>query len=198
VQRIWSVANAATGTMDPCVPSNGEVYFNGFPTVSAVIVEVGKSTTLEVDALALGNEPTWTLAVEDATVFGQPDQYLAFSIAGGNNVSGVSAVAANSGDRFQVTVDMLKDPATAPGSLGWGLGLIACYNGLDPQTATGGHFWPFLVLTSAEAASFGVTMTESVPWRVVDRLAPRTRRHAHPTVPRSRFLDPLLPLLRSR
>ena len=198
VQRIWSPANAATGTMDPCVPSNGEVYFNGFPTVSAVIVDVGKSTTFEVDALALGNEPTWTLAVEDATVLGQPDQYLSFTSAGGNNVNGVGAVAANSGDRFQVTVEMQKDPATAPGSLGWGLGLVACYDGLNPQAATRGHFWPFLVLTPAEASSLGVTMTESIPQHVVERLAARTRRHAHPTVRRSRFLDPLVPLLRSR
>ncbi len=198
VQRMWSVANAATGTMDPCVPSNGEVYFNGFPTVSAVIVDVGKSTTFEVDALALGNEPTWTLAVEDATTFGKPDQYLAFSIAGGNNVSGVGVVAANSGDHFQVTVEMLKDPGSAPGSLGWGLGIVACYDGLDPQASTMGHYWPFMVLTPAEASQNGVTMTESVPKHVLERLTRKAARHARPIVPRSRFLGPLLPLLRSR
>ena len=198
VQRIWSPANAATGTMDPCVPSNGEVYFNAFPTVSAVIVDVGQSTTFEVDALALGTEPAWTLAVEDATVLGQPDQYLSFSIEGGNNVNGVGAIGATSGDTFQVTVQMLQDPATAPSSLGWGLGITASYNGLDPQAATRGHIWPFMVLTSAEAAQFGITMAESLPHHVVEQLARRARRRAHPTVPRSRFLDPLLPLLRAR
>jgi hypothetical protein len=198
VQRIWSVANAAAGTMDPCVPSNGEVYFNAFPTVSAVIVDVGQSTTFEVDALALGSEPTWTVAVEDATILGQPDQYLAFAIAGGTTVNGVSSIAANSGDRFQVTVQMLKDPGMAPDSPGWGLGLVVNYNGLDPQASTSGHFWPFLVLTSAEATSFGITMTESVPRQVVERLARRAHARTHATVARSRFLDPLLPLLRSR
>ena len=62
-------------------------------------------------------------------------------------------VAAQSGDHFQATVTMLKDPATAPHSEGWGLGLIACYAGLNPQTSTAGHYWPFIVATPAEAAS---------------------------------------------
>jgi hypothetical protein len=192
VQRIWSPANAATGTMDPCVPSNGEVYFNGFPTVSAVIVDVGQSTTFEVDALALGSEPAWTLAVEDATIPGQTDQYLSFSMAGGNNQKGVGVVAAQSGDHFQATVTMLKDPATAPNSEGWGLGLVVNYAGLDPQTSTAGHYWPFMVLTSAKASQFGITMTEVQP----PHLARRLSRRPYPRVPRARFLDPILSLFR--
>jgi hypothetical protein len=172
------------------------VYFNGFPTVSAVIVDVGQSKTFEVDALALGNEPPWTLAVEDATILGQPDQYLSFTMVGGNNQGGVTAIAAHSGDRFQVTVKMLKDPATAPGSPGWGLGLVVNYAGLNPQASTAGHYWPFLVLTSSQASALGITMTETVHPRVAERLARRSRPRVHPLVPRSRFLDPLLPLFR--
>lgn len=193
VQRIWSPTNAAAGNLDPCVPSNGQVYFNAFPTVSAVIVDVGKTQTFEIDALALGSEPTWTVGVQDATVPGQADQYLAFSSAGGTNVNGVTAISANSGDQIQVTVSMLKDPATAPGSLGWGLGLVTSYAGTNPAAATAGHFWPFIVLTTAEATADGITMSESVPFHGDKRLAlPRVRAK----VPRSRFLDPLRPLFR--
>lgn len=200
VQRIWSITDAATGTKDPCVPGNGQVYFNAFPTVSAVIVDVGKSQTFEIDALALGNEPTWTVAVEDATVLGQPDQYLSFSIQGGNNTSGVGAIAANSGDHIQATVTMLKDPASATNGFGWALGLVLSYAGLNPQASTRGHFWPFLVLTPALATQYGITMTESLGPHVVQRLArgarPRVGPRVDPRVSRSRFLDPLLPLFR--
>jgi hypothetical protein len=194
-QRIWSVANAAAGTIDPCVPSNGNVYFNAFPTVSAVIVPaVGSGTTFEVDALALGAQPPWSVIARDLTgaLHNSPDTFLSFSIAGGQSipqVNGASVITAKSGDKLQVTVTMLADPATAPGSLGWGTGGLVSANsppGAAPPTA--GNTWPFVVLTQAEATNLHITMMDPIPSHVLALARERAHARGHA---RPRYLDGL-------
>ncbi len=168
VQRTWSIANATAGTKDPCVPTPaGEVYFNAFPTVSAIIVDVGQSETFTVDALATGTMAAWTVTATDATDSSGQTTYLSFSVAGGTNANNLGYKQMTSGESVQVTVKMLIDPSTMSGSEGWGDGIIVSTNGSNPQTATSGHFWPFIVLTSAEATKYGITMMERLPanWR---------------------------------
>jgi hypothetical protein len=178
VQRIWSIANAAAGDVDPCVPSNGKVYFNAFPTVSAVIVsDVGASTTFEVDALALGAEPEWTVAVEDIT--GELDHssttYLSFAIAGGTTEQDVGVIAATSGTKLAVTVTMLADPSKLADSPGWAQALVLSLNGTNPGAATSGNYWPFIVLTQEQANNYGISMMERIPSHVLARMHERTR-----------------------
>ncbi len=191
VQRTWSIANAAAGDLDPCVPSNGKVYFNAFPTVSAVIVSaVGASTTFEVDALALGNEPEWTVAIEDLTgdLFKSSTTYLSFAIAGGTTENDVGVVAASSGAKLAVTVTMLADPSKLADSPGWAQGLVLSLNGTNPSAATSGSYWPFLVMTQEVANNYGITMMDRIPSGVLARM--REQAHAALTRPgRPRFLD---------
>jgi hypothetical protein len=186
VQRIWSIANAASGTKDPCVPiPTGEIYYNAFPTVSAVIVDVGKSQTFEVDALATGSMASWTVAVADSTDQTGQTTYLSFSIAGGQTQKDVGYLQMSSGQTAQVTVTMLKDPSTAQGSEGWGDATVYSTNGTNPQTATSGHFWPFIVLTSAQAKMNGITMTED-PIHHGTFKVPARKTPAHSRAARSR------------
>jgi hypothetical protein len=161
VQRIWSAQHAAAGK-NPCVPiPTGEVYFNAYSTYSVVVEDVGQTKTIEVDALADGAMGSWTVLPQDWT--SQTSTYLSFSIQGGTNTDAGPEVQVQSGDRIQLQVTLTADPATAPYGEADAVLVSAIGNG---QTATAAHFWPFIVLTTAQAADAGVTMM----------------RHAHGTV----------------
>jgi hypothetical protein len=157
VQRIWSMTNAAAGK-NPCVPiPAGEVYFNAFPTVSVVVVDVGKSKTIEVAALADGPMAPWTVLAQDWT--DPVKQYVSFSIAGGTDTDAGPEIQMKSGDTVKLTVTLLADPGNTPG--GEADAVLVSANG-PPNTATAAHFWPFVVLTTAEAQDAGVTMMKRV------------------------------------
>jgi hypothetical protein len=159
VQRIWSITNAAAGK-NPCVPiPAGEVYFNTFSLVSAVVVDVGQSKTIEVDALADGTMGDWTLLPEDWTIPNDPSMttpYVTFSIEGGTTTSMGPQIQVKSGDKIQLTVTLMADPGTSS-QTGEADAVLVSANGTE-QTATAAHFWPFIVLTPAEATQYGVTM----------------------------------------
>jgi hypothetical protein len=173
VQRIWSLSAAAAGK-NPCVPvPAGEVYFNAFPTTSVVVVDVGKSQTIEVLALADGPMGAWTVLPQDWTDPSGAASFLSFSIEGGTDTDAGPVIQVRSGDKVQVTVTLTADPGTAPN--GEANGVIVSANG-DPTTATQAHFWPFVVLTTAEAKDAGVTMARHHGPRAPWRPRPRMRR----------------------
>ena len=150
VQRIWSMTNAAAGK-NPCVPiPSGEVYFNAYSKDSVVVMDVGQSKTVEVDALADGPIAPWTVFPEDWTSVSST--YLSFSIQGGNDAG---IVQVQSGDRIQVQVTLLADPSTAP--YGEADAVLVSANAQTGAEVTKAHFWPFIVLTTAEAAKEGVS-----------------------------------------
>jgi hypothetical protein len=60
-----------------------------------------------------------------------------------------------SGDKMVLTITLTADPANAPN--GEADGVIVSANG-TATTATAAHFWPFIVLTPAEAADAGIMM----------------------------------------
>jgi hypothetical protein len=185
VQRIWSIANAAAG-MDPCVPvPSGEVYFNAFPTVSVVVLDVGKSATIEVDALATGETGAWTVTPLDGTdSSGDPSPppgmapYITFSIPGatttplsnGVTKQTVPTVQMKSGEKVELTVTMNYDPGKS--ATGEADAMLFSTNGAL-TSPTAGHVWPFVVLTTAEATSYGLTMALKH-----DAARRRTRSHA--------------------
>lgn len=177
VQRIWSATNAAAGK-NPCVPvPAGEVYFNAFSRVSAVVVGVGQSATIEVDALADGPMSAWTVIPQDWT--DPSTQYLSFSIEGGTNTDAGPELQMQSGDKMQLTVTLLADPGNTVN--GEADAVMVSANG-NQQTATAAHWWPFIVLTPAEATAGGVTMMKR-------RTPPRKLSHGRG---HGRFLHPLL------
>ncbi len=159
VQRIWSATQAAAGK-NPCVPvPAGEVYFNAFPRVSAVVLDVGDSATIEVDALADGPMGEWTMLAEDWSLPIDPSMtapFVTFAIAGGTSTDAGPQIKAKSGDRIQLTVTLVADPGNTTQD-GEADAVLVSANG-DEQTATAAHLWPFIVLTPTEAATGGVTM----------------------------------------
>ena len=155
VQRIWSVDNAAAGK-NPCVPiPAGEVYFNAFPTVSAVVVDVGKSKTIEVDALADGAMSAWSVTPVDMTDQSGQTTYLSFTMPGSTSTMYGPEVQISSGGKIELTVTMVKDPGQSQDQVGTGV-LFSTKGSL--ASATAGHYWPFIVVTTAEAAKDGITM----------------------------------------
>ncbi len=153
VQRIWSATNAKAGK-NPCVPiPTGEVYFNAFPTVSAVVVDVGQSKTIEVDALADGAMGAWTVGVQDATNQSGTTPYLSFTIPGSvNNPQLGPTVQMTSGSKIEVTVTLEADPGSTPDQVATGIMLSL------NSAHTAAHYWPFIALTPAEASTDGITM----------------------------------------
>jgi hypothetical protein len=154
VQRSWSVTNATAGK-NPCVPiPQGEVYFNAFPKDSVLVMDVGASKTIEVDALADGTMPAWTVLPQDWT--DPTTQYLSYSIAGGTTGDGGPSIQMASGDKIMLTVTLLADPTNTQN--GEADGVIVSANAIDPDDVTAAHFWPFVVLTTATANDAGITM----------------------------------------
>jgi hypothetical protein len=156
VQRIWSNARAAQG-IDPCVPAPAnEGYFNASPRESSFFVlDVGGSTTFEVDAWSSGPVADWTLFALDWSA-STTTTYLSFSIAGGENIDDAGAqIQVHDGSRIQVTMTLLADP----GSLvtGEADGSLASFAG-DPGNPTAAHYWPFAVMSTADAADAGIML----------------------------------------
>jgi hypothetical protein len=151
VQRSWSNARAAAG-LDPCVPAPAEgIYFNAAPTRSFFALDVGESTTFEVDAFSSGALPDWDVTAFDESL--APAPYLSFSIVGGQDTDAGPIIRVNNGSKIQVTMTLLDDP----GSLmqqeadGW----LASY-GSTAGSEVAAHFWPFSVITRAAAAAAGI------------------------------------------
>ena len=142
----------------------GEVYFNTFPTTTTVVeLDVGQSTTIEVGALADGAMGEWTMLPEDWTI--PTDQsmtapFVTFSIAGGTTTSNGPQIQVQSGHTYQLTVTLAVDPGTLS-QYGEADAVLVSANGTE-QTATAAHFWPFIVLTPAEAAAYGVSNNRHV------------------------------------
>lgn len=152
VQRIWSNAQAAAG-LDPCNPiPSGETYFNAAPKETVFVVAVGAETTFEVDAFSVGPTAPWTLLAQDWSA--STASYLSFSIAGGTQSSQGPQISVNNGSTVQVTVTLLQDP----GSLDTGEadGAIVSMSG-DLSNPTAAHYWPFIVLSPADAGDAGIT-----------------------------------------
>ena len=164
VQRSWSKDNAALGK-NPCVPiPPGEVYFNVYSQYSVVLLDVGQSKTIAVNALADGPMGPWTLKAEDWSDPNStsPNPYLSFSLQGAPPDGGAD-VSVQSGDQVQLTITLLADPAKAP--FGEADGVLVSANG-TAKTATAAHFWPFIVLTPGEAADLGISMMRHVPSKI--------------------------------
>jgi hypothetical protein len=79
-----------------------------------------------------------------------------------------------SGDRIQVTVTLTADPGSTTN--GEADGVIVSANG-GPTTATQARFWPFVVLTTAEARDAGVTMGRRHGAPARGRRRSRVRHH---------------------
>jgi hypothetical protein len=175
VQRIWSNSRAAAG-VDPCVPApEGEAYFNASPkTSSFYILDVGASTTFEVDAWSNGPIGDWTLIAQD---WSPTPTYLSFSIAGGQETAGGPQIQAHNGSRVEVTVTLNADPGSLPN--GEADGSIISFSG-DAAYPTAAHYWPFVVMSPADAADAGIppTARTSTPARV--RSSPRIHRYGSP------------------
>jgi hypothetical protein len=167
VQRIWSNTQAAKG-VDPCNPiPSGETYFNAAPRQSVLVVGVGSQATFEVDAFSGDPKARWTVTAQDWT--NAPGTYLAFSIAGGTQTANGPQITVTSGSTVQVTVTLTQDPS----SLGTSEadGVIVSLSG-DPSNPTAAHYWPFVVMTPADAMDAGVPLAGSSR-----RLAGRRRVH---------------------
>jgi hypothetical protein len=170
-QRIWSIGQASAG-LDPCSPDRpSEVYFNAAPKEAFFVVPVGGSVTFEVDAFATGSTADWTLTAQDWTP--SPSTYLSFSIAGGTDTDAGPAISVNNGSRVRVTASLTQDP----GSLAFGEadGVLVSLAG-DPARPTAGHYWPFVVMSPADARDAGLDAAISTGLR----REPGRRRHAIP------------------
>jgi hypothetical protein len=164
VQRIWSILQASAGK-NPCVPiPAGEVYFNAFSNYSVVVIDVGQSTTIQVDALADGAMSSgWQVTAVDVTDPSGQTKYLSFTIAGGTkDDAGNATKQVQSGDSLQLTVTMVQDPGQSQTEEG---DAILLSTDGDPSTATKDHYWPFIVMTTAEAQDNGVSMMKHHPRR---------------------------------
>jgi hypothetical protein len=145
VQRIWSTLQAKSGR-NPCTPiPTGETYFNTYATTSVLVLGVGQTGTIQVNALADGPMVPWTVSLQDWTDPNMP--YLSFGIGG------QMAASVASGDTLQVQVTLLADPAATANRRADAV--IVSANG-SATTATIAHMWPFVVVTPAEAADAGL------------------------------------------
>jgi len=179
VQRIWSNTNAAS-RIDPCNPTpQDEVYFNAFPSRSVFVLDVGASATFEATAFADGPIPDWTLTAQDWSD-SMTAAYLSFSIAGGMQTDAGPEIVVNSGSTARVTLTLLADPG-----------------GLDTHEADGvlvsssvgaggaplAHWWPFIVMSPADAADAGIGPPYGMRHRGIHRHVHRRRQAKHPRTP---------------
>jgi hypothetical protein len=180
VQRIWSNQQAGAN-LDPCHPiPSGETYFNAAPSQAFFVLGVGASATFEVDAFSDGPRSDWTLTAQDWTE-STTDSYLDFSIAGAQSKDGAPLIQVNTGSKVQVTVTLLRDPGAL--ETDEADGAIISFSG-DPNAPTAAHWWPFAVMSTADAIDAGVGTSTTARRKP----APARRRpHVHrPTVQRKR------------
>jgi hypothetical protein len=173
VQRIWSNTQAGSG-VDPCNPiPSGETYFNAAPRQSVVVVGVGAQATFAVDAFSTAPAASWTLTAQDWT--NAPATYLTFSIAGSTQTRNGPQIAVKSGSTVEVTVTLALDPS--PLATSEADGVIVSLSG-DPSNPTAAHYWPFVVMTPADAMDAGVPLTGK-SGRVPGRLRVHERQRTH-------------------
>jgi len=112
VQRGWSDIAAGQGH-DPCVPSDGTVYFNSMPvltdtvtlgggqlTTKGINIAVGQSATVEVDLFSsAATEGPWTVSATDAVQLqgGQPTMNMTWDRTTGVN-----------GEKLHLTINVLS------------------------------------------------------------------------------------------
>ena len=152
VQRIWSNQFAMAGG-DPCnpLPANGAPYFNASPSQAVYVLDVGGSVTFEASAFSTKPTSDWTLIPQDFTDPSTP--YLSFTIAGGTDSDAGPSVMVNNGSKPKITMTLLKDPGAAPNLEADGV--LLSVSG-DPNNPTADNFWPFVVLTPADAQDAGI------------------------------------------
>jgi hypothetical protein len=151
VQRIWSNTQAAAG-QDPCNPRPaGGVYFNAAPRQAFFVLDVGNSVTFDVDAFADGDVGDFSLLAQDWSDSAAAT-YLEFSIAGGTETEAGPEVTVGAGSTVQVTMKLLADPGALP--TGEADGAVVSVYGGGPG-ALAAHYWPFAVLTPADALEAG-------------------------------------------
>jgi hypothetical protein len=159
VQRIWS-NTAAAGGHDPCIPAPaGQVYFNAAPRKAFYVLDVGESVTFAVDAFADGTTADWTLAAQDWSA-SSATTYLGLSIAGGTVTNGVSKIQVNNGKTVEVTATLLVDPSGLPTAEADGA--MVSVAGTAATTIVA-HWWPFAVMTKAEAIQEGIQPSRRIP-----------------------------------
>jgi hypothetical protein len=154
-QRIWSISRAALFE-NPCIPiPTGEVYFNAVPEKAMFIMSPGETRMFPVTGFADGALPAWTMSLVDVTQDNNnPNmQYLQMSIVGGTNTDAGSEISLNNGTVVTVSMKLLADPSNTVN--GEADGLIISMNNPDPNAATKGNYWPFVVMTQAEADAQG-------------------------------------------
>jgi hypothetical protein len=157
VQRSWSITNATAGK-NPCVPvPAGEVYFNTYPQYSVIVMDVGASKTIELEALSDGTMPAWTVIPEDWTDYTGQNTWLSFSLpCGGTSGSNGPQIQMQSGQKTLLTITLTADPANAPYQEVDGV--IVSANSPDMKAVTAAHWWPFIVLSTAQAGDAGGVM----------------------------------------
>ncbi len=166
VQRIWSIPNATVGK-NPCVPiPTGEVYFNAAPTTSVLIMNVGDTQTVEVDAWSDAPMAAWTLNGQDET--DSNTSYISISFVGGTLGTDGSDIKVQNGDKVMATVKLLADPAALNGEDAYGIFLSYTGTANEPSHD---HYWPFVVMTPAEASDGGISSSR--------RIARARDRHLH-------------------
>jgi hypothetical protein len=173
-QRIWSIGQAASGR-DPCNPVSAGVYFNAAPREPLFVVDVGGSATFPVDAFSTGPRSDWTLVAQDWSSY--TSTYLTFSIAGGVDTDAGPEVLVNDGSRVQVTVTLTQDPGSLPSGEADGVMVSVSGNPNEPAAA---HWWPFVVMSPADARDAGIDAAAGVRRPRADATH---RPHIHP-VPR--------------
>jgi hypothetical protein len=162
VQRIWSNAQAKAG-LDPCAPiPTSEVYFSGAPTQSFFVMDVGSTLTFEVDAFSTGRRADWTMAAQDWS--GASTAYLNFTIEGGTENSTLGSIlSVNNGTKVQVKMTLTQDPGDLP--TGEADGAIVSVGDISKPTTA--HFWPFAVMSPADAEDAGLDASLSAGRRHV-------------------------------
>jgi hypothetical protein len=160
VQRIWSNAAAAAGG-DPCVPAQqgGKPYFNVAAEQWLVTEAVGATTVFDGDAFSdMAVTGGWYVTGYDMNAtMASIDPYLAMEINGVSSDVTPYTVQVNNGQKVQVAVTLQQDPGALVQQAGGAIGLLFSFNTANPQSATAGAVWPFLVQSPADAIDSGLT-----------------------------------------
>ena len=176
VQRIWSNSAAAAGG-DPCVPASTSAtpYFNAAPETWLLTIPVGGSTTFTADAFSSAAMSSWVLAGYDLNATQTvANPYLTITIGGAKTAN------VNNGDKVTVSVTLNQDPGTSAGysQQGGAPGLVLSLNNATNPTA--GHYWPFLVVSPADAIDSGlntVDASEDMPLRPMVKITHQQLEH---------------------
>ncbi|MEO6575412.1 MAG: hypothetical protein ABIP89_16310, partial [Polyangiaceae bacterium] len=127
VQSGWSNVSAKAGH-NPCAPQKpGEIYFNAAPTKKSVLLKVGESTTIDVQAYSEAVTDDWALSVVDYDVLMGTGKTLDVSLDRDSVNNGVTA---------KLTIKLLKAPP-----VGRPFGLYA----ITSKRAGVTHYWPAMV-----------------------------------------------------